>query len=76
MYDITSEQSFKNLRNWISSMKESASEDCVLVVIGNKTDLCPNDEKRVVRNKDGAGLAAVIKKIKIFFDIFFILKIV
>ncbi|CAF1005606.1 unnamed protein product, partial [Brachionus calyciflorus] len=58
MYDITSEQSFKNLRNWISSMKESASEDCVLVVIGNKTDLCPNDEKRVVRNKDGAGLAA------------------
>ena len=59
MYDITSEQSFKNLRNWITSMRESASEDCVLVVIGNKIDLCPNDERRVVRNKDGAGLASV-----------------
>lgn len=39
-------------------MKESASDECVLTVIGNKTDLCPDDDKRVVRQKDGANLAA------------------
>jgi small GTP-binding protein len=59
MYDVTSELSFKNLRNWINSLRESADEDCVLTIIGNKIDLCENDEDRVVKYKDGAALADV-----------------
>ena len=65
MYDVTSEVSFKNLRNWITSMKECANEDCVLTIIGNKIDLCENDDTRVVKYKDGAHLADVINCLKI-----------
>jgi hypothetical protein len=39
--------------------KECASDECVLAVIGNKIDLCENDESRVVKYKDGANLADV-----------------
>lgn len=86
MYDVTSEQSFKNLRNWITSMKvlenlidyilifklkirfkikESASDDCLLSIIGNKIDLCDTEEDRVVKYKDGANLADVWNIFKI-----------
>ena len=57
MYDVTSEQSFKNLRNWIGSIRECASEECLLTIIGNKVDLCPDETYRVVRQKDGETLA-------------------
>jgi len=59
MYDVTSEYSFKNLRNWITSIKECVTEDCVLTIIGNKIDLCENDDSRPVKYKDGAQLADV-----------------
>lgn len=59
MYDVTSEYSFKNLRNWLTSIKECVSEDCVLTIIGNKIDLCENDDDRPVKYKDGAQLADV-----------------
>lgn len=39
--------------------KESAEEDCVVAIVGNKTDLCDDDEKRPVKYKDGAKLADV-----------------
>ena len=57
MYDVTSEHSFKNLRNWIGSMRECANEDCLLTVIGNKIDICQSEDQRVVKHKDGANLA-------------------
>ena len=57
MYDVTSEQSFKSLRNWITSMRECASDDCLLTIIGNKVDLCSSDVQRVVKFKDGESLA-------------------
>lgn len=41
-------------------MKECATEDCVLSIIGNKIDLCDNDDSRPVKYKDGAHLADVI----------------
>ena len=63
MYDVTSEESFMNLRNWIASMRESASDDCILSIIGNKIDLCRNKNNYVVKYKDGSKLAEVIKSL-------------
>lgn len=59
MYDVTSEQSFLNVRNWMSSVKEGVEEHCVLCVVANKIDLCENEENRAVSFKDGATLAEV-----------------
>ena len=57
MYDVTSEQSFKSLRNWITSIRECSTDDCLLTIIGNKIDLCENESQRVVKYKDGESLS-------------------
>uniref|UniRef100_A0A9J2P8M6 EF-hand domain-containing protein n=1 Tax=Ascaris lumbricoides TaxID=6252 RepID=A0A9J2P8M6_ASCLU len=36
MYDVTSEQSFLNVRNWIDSVKAGVDENCVMCLVGNK----------------------------------------
>ena len=87
MYDVNSEVSFTNVRNWIGSVQvrqlfssfdalvsiliyyftdvkvhvpqEGVEEGTVLVLIGNKTDLCEDEEQRVVKTKDGARMADV-----------------
>ena len=41
--------------------KESAEDDCVVALVGNKTDLCDDDGKRPVKYKDGAKLADVTR---------------
>jgi hypothetical protein len=38
-----------------------SEEDCLITIVGNKTDLCQEDENRVVKFKDGEYLAKVIK---------------
>ncbi|XP_022240581.1 ras and EF-hand domain-containing protein-like [Limulus polyphemus] len=57
MYDVTSEMSFKSVRSWISSVQEGADDKIVLVLIGNKTDLCEKEDDRVIQIKDGSRLA-------------------
>ncbi|XP_076368508.1 EF-hand calcium-binding domain-containing protein 4B-like isoform X5 [Tachypleus tridentatus] len=57
MYDVTSEMSFKSVRSWISSVQEDADDKIVLVLIGNKSDLCENENDRVIQTKDGKRLA-------------------
>lgn len=57
MYDVTSEMSFKSVRSWISSVQEGADDKIVLVLIGNKSDLCENENDRVIQTKDGRRLA-------------------
>ncbi len=59
MYDVTSEDSFKNLRNWIELVKESIIDDCVLVILGSKIDLIEKNNY-VVKYEDGARLAEVV----------------
>ncbi|KAM9815096.1 EF-hand calcium-binding domain-containing protein 4B isoform 1-T6 [Syngnathus typhle] len=39
MYDITVEQSFTAVRQWLTSVKEGSGEDIPLMLLGNKTDL-------------------------------------
>ncbi|XP_067656182.1 EF-hand calcium-binding domain-containing protein 4B-like isoform X7 [Haliotis asinina] len=57
MYDVTSENSFINIRNWMNSVKEGVDEDVVIAVVGNKMDLTENDNKRVIKTKDGIKFA-------------------
>ncbi len=49
----------KNIYLWKLYSQELAEEDCVIVLVGNKIDLCNDDEQRPVKYKDGAKLADV-----------------
>ncbi|XP_069133179.1 EF-hand calcium-binding domain-containing protein 4B-like [Argopecten irradians] len=68
MYDVTSEASFVNVRNWMTSIKvqsnpvrlkykENVDEKTVIEILGNKTDMAEGDDHRVVRMNDGKKLA-------------------
>uniref|UniRef100_A0A7N6FEW7 EF-hand domain-containing protein n=1 Tax=Anabas testudineus TaxID=64144 RepID=A0A7N6FEW7_ANATE len=54
MYDITIEQSFTSVRQWLTSVKESAGDDIPTMLLGNKTD---KDLERQVQKGLGERLA-------------------
>jgi GTPase SAR1 family protein len=45
VFDVTNEQSFKNLEEWVHDANEFAPESCPKILIGSKTDLV--DQRRV-----------------------------
>ncbi|KAG9339285.1 hypothetical protein JZ751_023985 [Albula glossodonta] len=53
MYDITSSSSFLDVRYWLSSIQEGASDDVIILLLGNKND----SSKREVSYQDGETLA-------------------
>ncbi|KAG8199014.1 hypothetical protein JTE90_001809 [Oedothorax gibbosus] len=57
VYDVTSESTFRNVRNWMHNIKEGAQEGVMVMLLGNKVDLCVYETDRVVRTKDGTRLA-------------------
>jgi len=54
VYDITEEQSFLNVRNWVESIHESAIDDIPIILVGNKCDMT---EERVVSKEAGKQMA-------------------
>ena len=42
MFDITNKNSFNKIESWIKDVQEIAPPDCVIMIIGNKTDLNHN----------------------------------
>ena len=54
MYDTTKEETFALVRKWVDRTQQSAREDAVFFVVGNKADL---EEAREVETHDGADLA-------------------
>ena len=54
VYDITYKKSFNNVANWITQIKDSASENVKCVLLGNKCDL---EELRQVDINQGKDLA-------------------
>ncbi|KAF1387121.1 hypothetical protein PFLUV_G00101970 [Perca fluviatilis] len=54
MYDITAEQSFTAVRQWLTSVKEGAGEDIPVMLLGNKTD---KEMERQVQKEVGERLA-------------------
>ncbi|XP_037090760.1 ras-related protein Rab-8A-like [Pollicipes pollicipes] len=52
VYDITSDKSFDNIKNWIRNIEEHASADVEKMILGNKTPL-----RRQVSRERGEQLA-------------------
>ena len=59
MYDVTSEQSYLNVRNWIESVRMGVGDGCVMCLVGNKVDLASNESGRKVSYEDGKQIAQV-----------------
>ncbi|CAM6098276.1 unnamed protein product [Calypogeia fissa] len=55
VYDISDQGSFLNVRNWIGSIAEYASENVNVILVGNKADV--DDATRKVPTADGQALA-------------------
>ena len=54
LYDVTNLQSFENIKSWINQIREEASPNVVIYLVGCKIDL---EEERKVTKKDGEKLA-------------------
>lgn len=54
VYDITDRTSFENINIWAEDIKNNAPADCVVVLVGNKSDLT---NKRVVSSQEGKKTA-------------------
>jgi len=50
VYDITRKSSFLNIDKWIGELKTNGSEDILIILVGNKSDL---EDKREVSIEDG-----------------------
>ena len=50
VYDITRKSTFLNIDNWIGELKTNGSDDILIILVGNKTDL---EDKREVSTDDG-----------------------
>ena len=54
IYDITNPITFENITHWVSQVREEASKNVVIYLIGNKIDL---EEERKVSTEEGEKLA-------------------
>lgn len=54
VYDVTDEQSFQNIRNWIRNIEQHAADNVEKILIGNKCDMI---SEKVVETARGHQLA-------------------
>ncbi|VVT56331.1 uncharacterized protein SAPINGB_P004975 [Magnusiomyces paraingens] len=54
VYDVTDQKSFENIRSWYANVQQHASENVVLVLVGNKSDMT---DRRVISTEQGQALA-------------------
>jgi len=54
VYDITNQDSFNEIQNWVREVHDAAGDDLVKMLIGNKSDL---EDSRVIQYEDGKKLA-------------------
>ena len=52
VYDITSIESFDALEGWMQDLKQKASPDCVIILIGNKSDLRTEENQETTVSTD------------------------
>ncbi|CAJ0952469.1 unnamed protein product, partial [Mesorhabditis belari] len=57
MYDVTSEQSFLHVRNWIDSVRAGVDDNVVMCLVGNKVDLFASEQQRELTRKAGRQIA-------------------
>ena len=54
IYDVTNQQTFENVTNWINQIKEEASDKVTIFLVGNKID---DVENRKIQTESGKNLA-------------------
>ena len=54
IYDVTSLQTYENVKNWITQIREEASQNVVIYIAGNKIDMA---EERKIKTEEGQKLA-------------------
>lgn len=58
MYDVTDKRSYLNVRNWMSTIADTAAENVAVLLVGNKIDLRKSDNKaKCVPTEEGFRLA-------------------
>lgn len=58
MYDVTDKRSYLNVRNWMSTISETAKENVAVLLVGNKIDLRQKDNKsKCIPTEEGYRLA-------------------
>ena len=50
IYDVTDQESFEHVRDWVEKIKEEASEEIIIYLVANKID---QNNKRIITNADG-----------------------
>ena len=55
IYDVANLQTYENVKNWITQIREEASENVIIYLAGNKIDI-PEDD-RAVKTEDGKEIA-------------------
>jgi len=56
VYDVSDEQSFTNVRNWMRQIDQNAAENVTRILIGNKCDVDPSERK--ISPEQGKALAS------------------
>jgi len=53
VYDITNRESFENIKKWVLEVRSLTEPNTVLILVGNKTDLCEKDPsmRKVLKNE-------------------------
>ena len=46
MYDITNEKSFISVQRWLDEVKEHTEPEIVIMLVGNKLDICEKNPGR------------------------------
>lgn len=54
IYDVTNQKSFENVRNWVTQIRENASEKAIIYIVGNKID---DKQNKVVTKEEGEKMA-------------------
>ena len=58
VYDVTNEKSFQAVKRWMEELKDHAEPDIVIMLVGNKVDLCDrNPEARKITRDAGEKFA-------------------
>ena len=58
VYDVTNEKSFQAVKRWMEELRDHAEPDIVIMLVGNKIDLCDrNPEVRKISREVGEKFA-------------------
>ncbi|XP_055914879.1 ras-related protein Rab-21 [Eupeodes corollae] len=57
VYDITDQDSFQKVKNWVKELKKMLGSDIVITIVGNKTDL---EKDRTVKIEEAQSYAQAV----------------